>query len=73
MNGGGSGGRLGPINPKLYSLASSNSVTNGIRDVTKGANGFAGAKGYKASKGYDQATGWGTPDISVFAHAYTEK
>jgi subtilase family serine protease len=76
MNGGGLDGRLGSsfsFNTQLYSLASSDAAANGLRDVTKGANGFGGAPGYKAKKGYDQATGWGTPDISVFAHAFTGK
>jgi subtilase family serine protease len=73
MKGGGIDGRLGPINTQLYSLASSDAAGNGIRDVVKGNNGFNGVKGYKAVEGYDQATGWGTPDISVFAHAFTGK
>lgn len=67
------GGRLGPLNTLLYSLASANAADNGIRDVTKGNNGFNGVKGYTAKPGYDQASGWGTPDISVFAHAFTGK
>jgi subtilase family serine protease len=67
------GGRLGALNTNLYSLASSNAAANGIRDVTKGNNGFKGVKGFTAKPGYDQATGWGTPDISTFAHAYTGK
>jgi hypothetical protein len=67
------GGRLGALNTNLYSLASSNAAANGIRDVTKGNNGFNGVKGFTAKPGYDQATGWGTPDINTFAHAYTGK
>jgi subtilase family serine protease len=73
MNGGGSDGRLGPINTELYSLASSNAAKYGILDVTNGKNGFKGVKGFKAVPGYDQATGWGTPDINTFTHAYTGK
>jgi subtilase family serine protease len=67
------GGRLGPLNTQLYSLAASNAAGNGIRDVTTGNNSFGKVKGFTAAPGYDQASGWGTPDISVFAHAYTVK
>jgi subtilase family serine protease len=73
LNGGGNNGRLGPLNPELYSLASSDAAVNGIRDVTKGNNGFHGAKGYKATAGYDQASGWGTPDIGELVHTFTGK
>jgi subtilase family serine protease len=73
LNGGGLGGRLGALNTNLYSLASSDAAANGIRDVTKGNNRFKGVKGFTAKPGYDQATGWGTPDINTFAHAYTGK
>jgi subtilase family serine protease len=67
------GGRLGPFNTQLYTLATSNAAGNGIRDVTTGNNSFGKVKGFNAAPGYDQASGWGTPDISVFAHAYTGK
>jgi subtilase family serine protease len=67
------GGRLGPLNTQLYSLAASNAAGDGIRDVTTGNNSFGKVKGFTAAPGYDQASGWGTPDISVFAHAYTGK
>ncbi|HEX4211613.1 MAG TPA: S53 family peptidase, partial [Candidatus Binataceae bacterium] len=73
LEGGGAAGRLGALNTLLYSLASSNAAANGIRDVIKGNNGFNGVKGFTALKGYDQVTGWGTPDINTFAHAFTEK
>jgi subtilase family serine protease len=67
------GGRLGTLNTQLYSLAKAGAEANGIHDVLKGNNGFKGVAGFAAKKGYDQASGWGTPDISVFAHAYTVK
>jgi subtilase family serine protease len=67
------GARLGAINPQLYSLVSTNGAGSGIRDVTKGSNGFHAVRGFKAVPGYDQASGWGTPDITTFAHAFTGK
>jgi subtilase family serine protease len=67
------GGRLGALNTQLYSLASSDSVGNGVRGVTKGINSFHGVRGFKAVPGYNQATGWGTPDINTFAHQFTGK
>jgi subtilase family serine protease len=67
------GARLGAINPQLYSLMSTNAAGSGIRDVTKGSNGFHGVVGFRAKPGYDQASGWGTPDITTFAHAFTGK
>jgi len=73
VKGGGDSGRLGPLNTELYSLASSGVSANGLRDVTKGNNGFHGAKGYKASAGYDQTNGWGTPDIAELVSALTRK
>jgi subtilase family serine protease len=39
-------------------------------DITVGNNslaaGYYGIDGYVATKGYDMATGWGTPNVSVF-------
>ena len=67
------GARLGAINTQLYSLMSTNAAGRGVRDVKKGRNSFHGVMGYKAVPSYDQATGWGTPDISTFAHALTGK
>ena len=67
------GARLGAINTQLYSLMSTNAAGSGVRDVKKGRNSFHGVMGYKAVPSYDQATGWGTPDISTFAHALTGK
>jgi pro-kumamolisin-like protein len=66
-------GRLGNINPELYSLAELG-PTAGIRDVTGTAtpsdNGFNGAVGWRAEDGYDLATGWGTPDITTFVNLF---
>jgi subtilase family serine protease len=73
VNGGGNSGRPGPLNTELYRLASSGAAASGIRDVTKGNNGFHGAKGYKVTAGYDQASGWGTPDIGDLISAFTGK
>src|SRR5262249_1057991 len=67
------GARLGAINTQLYSLMSTNAAGSGVRDVKQGRNSCHGVMGYKAVPSYDQATGWGTPDISTFAHALTGK
>ncbi|HEY9159195.1 S53 family serine peptidase [Candidatus Binatus sp.] len=62
--------RTGNINTRLYTLgALANPTVSGLRDVTKGSNGFHGVAGFKATKGYDKATGWGTPDIAVLVPA----
>lgn len=58
--------RTGNINARLYTLGVlANPATSGLRDVTKGSNGFHGVAGFKATAGYDKATGWGTPDIAI--------
>jgi kumamolisin len=58
--------RTGNINARLYTLGVlANPTASGLRDVTKGSNGFHGVAGFKATTGYDKATGWGTPDIAV--------
>ena len=62
--------RLGLINPRLYSLAQSGLLTNGIEDVTSGNNSYNGVIGYNAGVGYDQVTGWGSVDMSAFALTY---
>ena len=62
--------RTGNINTRLYNLgALANPAMSGLRDVTKGSNGFHGAAGFKAIGGYDKATGWGTPDIAILVPA----
>lgn len=68
---------LGDINQRLYELDSS--PYSGIVDVTEGENPYAvlgpeeevlfTVKGYRAKKGYDMASGLGTVNGYVFAHA----
>ncbi len=65
------GGRLGNMNPELYTLgAMANPALSGLRDVTTGNNTFNGVTGFSAVAGYDQATGWGTADMATFVLAY---
>ncbi len=71
---------LGDINQKLYELESN--PQSGIVDVTEGNNSeiieeegippFV-VKGYEARKGYDMASGLGTVNGYVFAHALAGK
>jgi subtilase family serine protease len=75
------GHSLGDINPALYGLESS--PFSGIVDVTEGDNTFTvlgeegeelfTVKGFKAKKGYDMASGLGTVNGYVFAHALAGK
>lgn len=74
------GGRLGNINPLLYTLASSNPST--FHDIVNGDNEIectpgtdpgcpAGGKyGFPATPGYDCATGLGSPDVFNLATAW---
>lgn len=71
---------LGDINQKLYELESN--PESGIVDVTEGENDYiveeAGlpsftVPGYRAKKGYDMASGLGTVNGYVFAHALAGK
>ncbi|MFI9386098.1 S8 family serine peptidase [Kutzneria sp. NPDC052558] len=55
------GGRLGQVNPALYS-----GKLAGIVDVTSGNNSFNGVTGYAAGKGFDIVSGWGTIDAAKF-------
>jgi subtilase family serine protease len=55
------GGRLGFVNPSLYSMA-----TTGYVDVTTGNNDLHNVGGYSAGVGYDMASGLGTPDGAAF-------
>ncbi|MGA2409116.1 MAG: protease pro-enzyme activation domain-containing protein, partial [Candidatus Binataceae bacterium] len=64
------GERLGSVNPKIYSLASSEPSSSGFRDITDGNNTYNRVTGFTAGPGYDQATGWGSVDIAEFAQAY---
>jgi subtilase family serine protease len=75
------GHSLGDINPALYALESN--PLSGIVDVTEGDNTFTvlgeegeslfTVKGFKAKKGYDMASGLGTVNGYVFAHALAGK
>jgi len=66
------GGRVGNINPNLYSLAAIS--TNAFHDIVSGNNivtckigstncSASGQVGYSAGVGYDQATGLGSLDV----------
>jgi subtilase family serine protease len=50
------GGRIGLMNPSLYSVASSQNYTKDMHDISNGSNGFA------SGTGYDMATGLGSPN-----------
>jgi subtilase family serine protease len=56
-----SGGRLGFINPSLYTMASTDFI-----DVTSGSNDLYGVGGYTANVGYDMASGLGSPNPATF-------
>ncbi len=62
--------RPGPLNPRIYALASAGQAASGFRDVTTGNNNFNGVPGFSAGPGFDLTTGWGTVDISTFANDY---
>jgi hypothetical protein len=73
------GGRLGNINPSIYSLAATTPAA--FHDVTSGNNiqtcrtgttsCTSGQFGYTAGAGYDQTTGWGSLDAYNYAVAGT--
>jgi subtilase family serine protease len=52
-------GKVGFINPTLYSIGLGSSYGNNFHDITSGSNGT-----YSAIKGYDLVTGWGSPNGS---------
>ncbi len=56
-------GRLGFLNPTLYSMARKGT---GFDDVTQGSNDLYGVGVYDANVGYDMASGLGSPDASTF-------
>ncbi|GAA1994240.1 hypothetical protein GCM10009754_87010 [Amycolatopsis minnesotensis] len=62
-------GRLGQINPALYTKLGPLGEKAGIVDVTKGDNSQDGVAGFTAAKGFDVASGWGTVDASKFVPA----
>jgi subtilase family serine protease len=55
------GGRLGFVNPSLYSMA-----TTGYVDVTTGSNDLYNIGEYSAGVGYDMTSGLGSPDGAPF-------
>ena len=63
--------RLGLINPTVYTLANAGAAANGLVDVASGNNTYNGVTGYNAGAGYDLVTGWGSPDMTKFANAYS--
>jgi subtilase family serine protease len=56
---------IGPVNPALYTMGRAGAA-NGIADVVRGNNSFAGVPGFAAAKGFDVASGWGTVDAGKF-------
>ena len=55
------GGRLGFVNPSLYSMA-----TTGYVDVTTGTNDLYNIGEYSAGAGYDMTSGLGSPNGATF-------
>jgi subtilase family serine protease len=55
------GGRLGFVNPSLYSMA-----TTGYVDVTTGSNDLYNIGAYSAGTGYDMTSGLGSPNGASF-------
>ncbi len=55
--------RLGPINPALYKIGTSNHYHQLMNDISSGNNMLlsSGFRGYQAAPGWDPATGWGSP------------
>jgi subtilase family serine protease len=60
------GGRVGPINSRLYGWAASGSLANRLfHDVTTGDNSFGDITGFGAGPGWDASTGLGTPKANA--------
>ena len=75
------GSRLGNINPTLYALANSSSITTRFTtsrpakhspciSASVGCPAGTTSIGYTAGVGYDQATGWGSLDIFNFVNEW---
>ncbi|MFI5610603.1 S8 family serine peptidase [Amycolatopsis sp. NPDC051903] len=62
-------GKLGQINPALYTKLGPKGTKAGIVDVVTGDNSQDGVEGFTAAPGFDIASGWGTVDASVFVPA----
>ena len=64
-------GRLGNMNPRVYTLGALNDASrSGLRDVVSGNNSYNGVVGFSAVPGFDLSTGWGSPDVETFETAY---
>ncbi len=76
------GGRLGNLNPLLYTVGRAQygaasasasgplaALTPAFHDVTTGSNSVPGLTGYAAGLGYDAVTGLGSVDASALASA----
>jgi sugar lactone lactonase YvrE len=50
-------GRVGFIDPTLYSIGEGANYSSDFHDITSGSNG-----GYSSGAGYDLVTGWGSPN-----------
>ncbi|MEO8888216.1 MAG: S53 family peptidase [Jatrophihabitantaceae bacterium] len=61
---------LGFLNPTLYVLGASHLISGVLRDVTVGNNAQPPIPGYSAGPGWDATTGWGTPNLSLFANSF---
>jgi subtilase family serine protease len=69
-------GPVGFVNPAIYKLGhaqQSHHFMGAFHDITDGQNSDLGSlastygvDGFSAAPGYDMATGWGTPNVSVF-------
>jgi subtilase family serine protease len=59
-------GRLGYLNPLLYTLASTRHASGALHDITAGGNRY-----YQAAPGWDAATGLGSPNVYNLARDIT--
>jgi subtilase family serine protease len=60
-------GKLGYINPTLYSIAESSAYSSDFHDITVGNDQLVGtptSQAFSAHSGYDIASGWGTPNVA---------
>jgi hypothetical protein len=67
------GGRLGNVNPSLYSFASRQASGGAavFHDVVSGNNSAPGMTGFSAAAGFDYATGLGSVDASLLVNNWT--
>lgn len=57
---------LGFLNPALYGLSAVGLQSQFFRDITVGNNAANGIAGYTAAPGWDLASGWGSPNQSIW-------